>query len=207
MRLAPLLPAVALSVCVNGPAMHGQATQNTPPRSTSAGEPLPPIFAPKAAPTSAPQKASGNRGSAPAAPTPTRRAMSREMAEKLSGVVARVPGPAIGSAPRPATTTPSSGDPTDAVQLDPYIVAEKKPRELKGRHLLTLEAQHAHAHKQSPGMTLEDVRRKEIAELETVLTAGGEKPSRDILRKVKEAQIRNNEWNNQKTGTPFREPR
>jgi hypothetical protein len=56
-------------------------------------------------------------------------------------------------------------------------------------------------------MTMEDVRRKQIGDLEGLLTSGGDKPSREVLRMVKQSQMRSSEWIDQEPGTPFREAR
>ena len=160
-------------------------------------EPLPPIFVPKAA---------LKQPSAVQSAAPSRRAISAAMAEKLASVVAQIATVAPGSPPADAPTATSTSAAT-IVRLAPYIVHERKPRELTERDLLTLEAQQNLEHQRSPGMTMADVRRKMIGDLEGLLTIGGDKPSREVLGMVKQAQMRSNEWIDQKPGTPFREPR
>ena len=128
------------------------------------------------------------------------------MAEKLASVMAQAAttSPEPSPAEAPAATSTSAAH---IVRLAAYIVREPKQRELTERDLLTLEAQQTLEHQRSPGITLEDLRRKQIAELEGLLTIGGDRPSRAVLSAVKDSQIRSSEWIDQKPGTPFREPR
>jgi hypothetical protein len=195
MRFALSIPVLALSFCLSG-----QAVENAPKAPAGTAEPWPAIFAPKAAlkQPSAVQSATPRR--------PSRRAISAAMAEKLVSVVAQAATADPGSLPTDAPTASSTSAAT-IVRLAPYIVRERKQRELKDRDLLTLEALRNLEHQRSPGMTMEDVRRKEIGDLEGLLIIGGEKPSREVLRMVKQSQMRSSEWIDQDPGTPFREPR
>jgi hypothetical protein len=195
MRFALSVPALALSFCLTG-----HAAENAPKAPAGIAEPLPPIFAPKAAlqQSSVVQSVTPSR--------PSRRAISAAMAEKLASVVAQAATAAPGSLPTDAPTATSTSAAT-IVRLAPYIVRDRKQRELKERDLLTLEALRNLEYRRSPGMTMADVRRKEIRDLEGLLTIGGDKPSREVLGMLKQSQMRSSAFVDQEPGTPFREPR
>lgn len=112
------------------------------PKATSGA--LPSIFAPKA-PSKAPTRKAGSSSA-----TPTRRAISPEMAAKLSAVAKEVaPAPTA-----PVAASDHTAAPTDAVQLEPFVVEEEKYPELKERDILTRKGKLDAALKRHPGLQL-----------------------------------------------------
>lgn len=211
----PALP-FALALCV-----RVTAAESAPP----ASEQRPAIFAPQPAKKAPPKQLPMRRPKLPPPGVQTRRAISPEVAANIAEVAKRAAPPVAANTP---TSPPpvANGAATDAVQLDPFIVAEEKFPEFKERDMLTPEGRLALAHKLNPGLKAgplplgnKDValemleehfaqqRREELVELKSVLSSGGVKPPPEVLRKIDEARTRNNEWSAQKPGTPFREPR
>ena len=190
----------------------------------NAAETLPPIFAPRPSP----KDAVAGRGSVPSRPPPTRRAISPEMAEKISALATRAAPPASSNAATvttPGIPSPDGTGSSDVVQLAPFVVKEDKLPDIKERQLLTPKGKLELAKKLNPGLNLgplssmnngvalemaEEVfaqeRRKELAELKSVLNAGETKPPPELRRKIDEAMTRKNEWSHE-IGTPFRPPR
>src|SRR5688572_23828502 len=119
----------------------------------SAPEPLPPIFAPRPSP----KDAATGRGPPPARPAPTRRAISPEMAEKLSALAIRAAPPVTSTAASSAnsgTPPPNDVGTSDAVQLAPFVVNEAKLPTLKEWQLLTPQGKLELARKLNPGLRL-----------------------------------------------------
>ncbi len=221
MRIPPL--AFAFALCGAHVAAAENATKAAPPPApVVASEQRPAIFAPQPAKKAPPKQLPTRRPTLPPAGAQTRRAISPEVAANLSEVARRAAAANAPTAPPPV----APGDASDALQLDPFIVNEEKDPAFKARDMLTPEGRLALAHLLSPGLKLgrvrlgnDDValgileeelaaqRRHELVELKGVLSAGGVKPPPEVLRKIDEARMRNNEWAAQKPGTPFREPR
>lgn len=218
MRVALLVPAVVVCCCVTARSAEANV------RPVLRSEALPPIFVPRAPAKKAPV----NRGLATPKSTPTRRAISPEMATKLSLAAARIVSPAPVGAGAPTGFTSGAREATDAVQLEPYIVEEEKFPEFKERQLLTPKGKLDLAYKRHPGLNLGPIplfnhgrngaaleiieddfrkeRRKEMEELYGIMSAGGMKPPPDASRKLDDARTRSVERSHQ-PGTPFREPR
>jgi len=194
------------------------AQPNSSPKVDPPAETLPPIFAPRA-----PSKDAKSKGASRPAPSPppTRRAISPELAAKLSDLATRAAPPAGATPSVGVAATAPPGDSADAVQLKPYVVQEDRLPEFKERDMLTPKGKLALARRRYPGLVgplsdaaalqmLEDdfakERRQELADLQGLLGIGGAKPSPEVKRKVDEAAMRPSGFSPQ-FGEPFRPPK
>lgn len=152
------------------------------------------------------------------------RAISPEMSKKLSAAVERVvPSSATRS---PVPSAPPADSSSDVLIMDPFVVNEDKELEIKDRQLLTPKEKLALAHRKNPGLKLGPIplrnnlvalelledefarqRRSELTDLSSVLNVAGKKASSEVQRKFDKASMRKDDWLNQRSGTPFREPR
>ena len=194
------------------------AQPNPSPNSDRSVDPLPPIFAPRAVPQAA---TSGGASRPASAPPPARRAISPELAAKLSALAtlaAQTASPTTSA--RVAAPAPQR-DSSDAVQLKPYVVQEDRLPEFKERDMLTPKGKLELARRRYPGLVgpLSDAaalrmleedfaleRRREMADLQGLLEIGGDKPSRDLKRKIDEATMRPSGFSPE-VGAPFRPPK
>jgi hypothetical protein len=210
MRFRLLLPAV-LACSLTPAAQPGDKGATRP-------EALPPIFAPQ--PATNPRPAPRPR--LPAASTPSRRAISPELAKKLAETVERSVAEsklATASAAPPKTNPSDSSEPT---VLEPFVVQDDKMSRLRPRDLLTPEARLELAYRLNPGLRglgnkrvaaemaeeeLAKVRREELAELNSVLTFEGAKAPPGVQRQIDNAMLRKNDWLSSPPGTRFREIR
>jgi hypothetical protein len=177
------------------------AQPNPSPKTEPPVESLPPIFTPRTPSKDAVSAGAARPASSPS-PPPAGRAISPEMAAKLSAVAARVatPAGATRSADGAATTPPR--DSSDAVQLKPYVVREDKLPTFKEREILTPKGMLALARQRYPTaltdaaamrMLGEDFARERLQELRDyrgLLELGGAKLSPDVKRKIDEAANR-----------------
>ncbi len=215
MRLRLLVSTITLCYA------RAAAAESTP-KSAPPAEVRPPIFAPQPAVKKVP-------ASRPRLPPPvprSGRAISPEMSKKLSDLVERVSPPSAAGNVSSGASAPSTDSSSDALVLDPFVVNEDKEPKLKDRQLLTPQEKLALALKNNPALKLGPIplgnnavalelledefarqRRVELAELGSVLNAGGKKAPPEVQRKIDEASMRKNDWLNQVPGTPFREPR
>jgi hypothetical protein len=184
------------------------------PTSTAAArasaDSLPPIFAPP--------PAASNSNPPPTPPSDTarpRRAISPEMAAKLSATVEA--SPAVAAARAAVASTAPTTDAPGVMQLAPYIVREKREPNFKEREILTPKGKLDLARRRYPMMTkraalerLEDdfarERMKEMGELNGLLQIGGEKPSPATKRKIEDAMRPAREFPSG-FGEPMRPPR
>jgi hypothetical protein len=140
------LPLLGSSVMLCGvSAMMAQSA--APP--TSNAETLPPIFAPKPPPPKAPAR---QVEALPNALVKRERAISPELAAKLSDLATRAAMSTSPSAAKPGAPRDSAGSSSDAVQLAPFIVREKKESEIKEWDILTPKGKLDLAYKRHPGL-------------------------------------------------------
>jgi hypothetical protein len=191
------------------------AQSNPSPKVGEALEPLPPIFAPRAPP---PKDVKSEGASRPASSTPpARRALSPEMAAKLSAIAMRVAPPTNATLTAGVAATVAPGDSSDTVQLKPYIVREDRAPEFKERDILTPKGKLELARRRYPGLVgpLSDAaalrmleedfareRRQEMADLLGLVEIGG---AQDAKRKF-EASMRPSGFSPE-FGSPFRPPK
>ena len=191
-----------------------------PNPSSKAGETmesLPPIFSPRAPPKDT--KSEGASRSASSTPPP-RRALSPEMAAKLSAIVMRAAPPANAKQSASGAATAVSADSSDPVQLKPYIVQEDRAPEFKERDILTPKGKLELARRRYPGLVgpLSDAtalrmleedfareRRQEMADLLGLVEIDGAKSAENAKRKF-EASMRPSGFSPE-FGAPFRPPK
>jgi len=182
-------------------------------------ETRPPIFAPQPPkkPTPAP------RPRLPATSTQSRRAISPELAKKLTESLERSVAAAkavnAATSPPPVSNASDSGAPT---VLEPFVVHDDKMSRLRPRDLLTPDAELELMYQLNPGLRglgnkraaadmsedgLAKLRREELAELNSILTFNGAKPPPGVQRQIDNAMLRKTDWLSSPSGTRFREIR
>lgn len=216
MRLRLLVPCFAACGALTIAAEPEPASK---PERLASAETLPPIFAPRA-PSADLKSTSATRGRSAAVEPPTRRAISPEMAAKLSSIATQAaPPPRVAAGDGSATST-TSVDSSGAVQLKPYIVREDRVPEFKQRDMLTDKGKIALARQRYPGLAFTSdaaalswmqeqfalERRKEAADLKGLLEIGTSKPPPDVKRKIDETLMQPSELTF-RIGEPFRQPR
>ena len=180
-------------------------------------ESLPPIFAPRASSKDAKSEGTSRPLSSPPLP---RRALSPEMAAKLSAIAMRSAPPARATPSATVAATAAPGESSDPVQLKPYIVREDRAPEFKERDILTPKGKLELARRRYPGLvgSLSDAtalrmleedfareRRQEMADLLGLIEIGGAKSAEDVKRKF-EASMRPSGFSPE-FGAPFRPPK
>lgn len=160
MRAPLLVLALALSRSANVFAAEAPSPSTPSAMSgASTGSAQPAAPAPAASPSAAPTLAPSIQPSifAPKMPrlpprdsAPRSRAMSPEMASKLGVLVNQ----AVAALPPPPPKPPEAQDEgsSDALRMDPFIVEDERPPDLKERHVLTKKGTEALMKKQYPAL-------------------------------------------------------
>ena len=154
-------------------------------------------------------------------PAPTRRAISPEMAAKLSAVATNAAAASSALPPPTAASAAPASDSSDAIKLTPYVVQEDRLPEFKEREILTPKGKLELARRRYPGligpfsdkaalaMLEEDFaleRRKELGELQGLAELSGVKPSGQLKRQIDESAMRPSGLSIP-FGEPFRPPK
>lgn len=143
------------------------------------------------------------------------------MAAKISAIATQAAPPANATPSAGVVAAGPPGEPSDAVQLKPYVVQEDRLPEFKERDMLTPKGKLELARRRYPGLVgpLSDAtalrlleedfakeRRQEMADLKGLLEIGGAQPSGDLKRKFDEATMRPSGFSPE-IGAPFRPPK